>query len=128
MFLPICSFPSNARIPWGLYKRNENFHLHKNIDLNIYVNFIHYWASLVTQLVKIPPVNAGDLDSIPDLGRSPGEGKGYPLQYFGLQNFMDCIDHGVTKSLTRLSGFHFTFLFIITKIGNNSNILQLIER
>ena len=35
--------------------------------------------------------NVGDLDSIPGLGRSSGEGKGYPLQYFGLENSMDCI-------------------------------------
>ena len=41
--------------------------------------------------------NAGDLGSIPDLGRSPGEGKGYPLQYSGLENSMDCIVHGVTR-------------------------------
>ena len=34
--------------------------------------------------------NVGDLDSIPGLGRSPGEGKGYPLQYSGLENPMDC--------------------------------------
>ena len=33
--------------------------------------------------------NAGDLDSIPELGRSPGEGKGYPLQYSGLENSKD---------------------------------------
>ena len=51
--------------------------------------------------------NAGDLDSIPGLGRSPGEEKGYPLQYFGLENSLDCIVHGVTKSRTRLSDFHF---------------------
>ena len=51
--------------------------------------------------------NAGDLVSIPGLGRSPGEGKGYPLQYSGLENSMDCIVHGVTKSRTRLSDFHF---------------------
>ena len=44
--------------------------------------------------------NAGDLDSIPGLGRSPGEGKGYPLQYSGLENSMDCTAHGVTKSRT----------------------------
>ena len=42
--------------------------------------------------------NAGDLGSIPGLGGSPGEGKGYPLQYHGLENSMDCIVHGVTKS------------------------------
>ena len=46
--------------------------------------------------------NAGDLGLIPGLGRSLGEGKGYPLQYFGLDNSMDCIVCGVTKSQTRL--------------------------
>ena len=53
--------------------------------------------------------NVGDLGSIPGLGRSPGEGKGYPLQYSGLENSMDCIVHGVAKSQTRLSDFDFTF-------------------
>ena len=41
--------------------------------------------------------NAGDLGSIPGLGRSPEEGKGYPLQYSGLENSMDCIVHVVAK-------------------------------
>ena len=50
--------------------------------------------------------NAGDLVSIPGLGRSPGEGKGYPLQYSGLENSMDHIVHGVAKSWTRLGDFH----------------------
>ena len=54
--------------------------------------------------------NAGDLGSIPGLWRSPGEGKGYPLQYSCLENSMDCIVHGVSKSRTRLSNFHFTSL------------------
>ena len=44
--------------------------------------------------------NAGDPGSIPGLGRSPGEGKGYPLQYSGLENSKDCIVHGVAKSWT----------------------------
>ena len=44
--------------------------------------------------------NAGDMGSIPGLGRPPGEGKGYPLQYSGLENSMDCIVHGVTESWT----------------------------
>ena len=48
----------------------------------------------------------GDLGSIPGLGRSPGEGKGYPPQDSGLENSMDCIDHGVAKSWTQLSNFH----------------------
>ena len=41
--------------------------------------------------------NEGDLGSIPGLGRSPGEGKGYPLQYSVLKNSMDCIVNGVEK-------------------------------
>ena len=44
--------------------------------------------------------NAGDLGSIPGLERSPGEGKGYALQYFGLENSTDYIVHGVTRSWT----------------------------
>ena len=44
----------------------------------------------------------GDLGSIPGLGRSPGEGEGYPLQYPGLENATDFIVHGVAKSWTSL--------------------------
>jgi len=47
--------------------------------------------------------------SIPGLGRSPGEGKGYPLPCSGLENSMDCIVHGVTKSQAWLSNFHSLF-------------------
>ena len=53
--------------------------------------------------------NARDLGPIPGLGRSPGEGKGYPLQYSGLENSMD--PHGVAKSWTH---FHFTLHTIWT--------------
>ena len=49
----------------------------------------------------------GDLGSIPGLGRSPAEGKGYPLQYSGLENSMDCVVHGITNSWTQMSDFHF---------------------
>ena len=64
----------------------------------------------VAPVVKNLPANAGDirdLGLIPGLGRSPGEGKGYPLQYSGLENSMDCIVHGVTESRTQLSDFLF---------------------
>ena len=54
--------------------------------------------------------SVGDLVSTPGLGRSPGKGKGYPLQYSGLGNSMDCIVHGVAKSWTRLSDFQFISL------------------
>ena len=53
--------------------------------------------------------NAGDLGSITGLGRYPGEGKGYPLQYSGLENSMNYIVHGVTKSWTQFSDFHFHY-------------------
>ena len=56
---------------------------------------------------KEPTCNAGDLGLIPGLGRSPREGKGYPLQYSDLENSMGCTVSGVTKSLTQLSNFHF---------------------
>ena len=48
---------------------------------------------------KASACNVGDLGSVPGLGRSPGEGNDYPLQYSGLEN--------VTKSQTQLSHFHF---------------------
>ena len=44
--------------------------------------------------------NVGDLGLIPGFGISPGEGKGYPLQFSGLENSMDCIVDRVTKSQT----------------------------
>ena len=50
--------------------------------------------------------SAGDLGSTSGLGRSPGEGKFFPLQYSGLENSMDCI-HVAAKSQTRLNNFHF---------------------
>ena len=60
---------------------------------------------------KMSACNAGDPGSIPGLGRSPGEGKGYPLQYSGLENSMSSIVHGVTKNWTPLSDYHFWFQF-----------------
>ena len=52
--------------------------------------------------------NAGDLNFIPGLGRSPKKEKGYPSQYSVLENSMDCIVHGVTKSWTWLIFTHIT--------------------
>ena len=57
--------------------------------------------------------NAGDLGSISGLGRSPGEEKGYPLQYSGLENSMDHIVHGVAKSWTRLSEVQYNDLIFV---------------
>ena len=61
-------------------------------------------------MVKNPPANAedtGDAGLIPGSGRSPGGENSNPLQYSGLENSMDCIVHGVTKSQTRLRDFTF---------------------
>ena len=66
-----------------------------------------YLPSLVA-VSKESACNAGDLGLIPGMGRSPGEGKGNPFQYSGLENFMNWIVHGVTKSWTQLNDFHFT--------------------
>ena len=54
--------------------------------------------------------NAGHFGSIPGLGRSPGEGKGYPLQYFGLKNTMNCpwgfsVKFSSVQSLSRVQLF-----------------------
>ena len=54
--------------------------------------------------------NSEDLGSIPGLGRSSGEGKGYALQHSSLENSLDCIVHGASKSWTWLT---FTFTFIL---------------
>ena len=56
--------------------------------------------------------NARDLGSIPGLGRSPGEGKGYPLQYSGLENSMDCKAHGGHKQSDMTEGLSlYTFIY-----------------
>ena len=57
--------------------------------------------------------NMGDLGSIPGLGRPPGEGRGYPLQYSALENSMYCIVYGVAKSQTLLSDFYLLILVIV---------------
>ena len=58
-------------------------------------------------IVKESTCNAQDLGLIPRLGRSSGEGKGYPLQYSGLENSRNHVVDGIAKSQTRLSDFHF---------------------
>ena len=67
----------------------------------------------MAQLVKNPPAMWRPRFD-PWVGKTPGEGKGYPLQYSGLENSMDCIVRGVTKSRTGLSDFHFHISCIIS--------------
>ena len=70
----------------------------------------------MAQLVKNPPTMRETLGLIPGLGRSPGEGKGYPLQYSGLENSTGCIVHGFTKTQTGLSDFHSLHIYIFVYI------------
>ena len=65
--------------------------------------------------------NARDLGLIPGLGRSPGEEKGYPLQYSGLENSMDCVNHGVSNSWRQLNDFHFHFSLHTWRSQNSGN-------
>ena len=73
-------------------------------------------ASPVAHLVKNLPTMWETLGLIPGSGRSPGEGKGYPLQYSSLENSTDCIVHGIAKSWTQLSDFHFISLHFLIKL------------
>ena len=92
---------------FGIASRNSGvFSLMYSQSGNIFILYTAYCGSAG----KESTCNARDLSSIPGLGRSPGEGKGYPLQFSGLETSLDCIVHGVAKSQTRLSGFH-TFTF-----------------
>ena len=130
----------------------RNFH---SLNQNIFIRFIYlllswFWGFPDSSVGKESGCNARDPGLIPGLGRSAGEGTGYPLQYSwasleaqlvknapamretwvqslgwedplkkgkatypfqysGLENSMDCIVHGVTKSQTRLSDFHFHY-------------------
>ena len=111
-------FLSNVHL---LFKSHEfltdnNF---RNKSFN-YLNFEPY-EILINMTLGFPcgsagkesACNVGDLGSIPGLGRLPEEGKGYPLQYSGLENSMDCRVHGVTKSWTQLLlSLHFHFEII----------------
>ena len=82
-------------------------------------------ASQLALVVKNLPANAGDMGSIPESGRSPGEGNGKPLQYSCLENPIDKGDWwatvcGVAKSWTQLSDFTFTFHFSCIGEGNGN--------
>ena len=72
--------------------------------------------------------NAEDLGSIPRLGRSPGEGKGYPLQYSGLENSMDCIVHGIAESdIWKWLSLSYSYLILIPFLAVLSTLKPLCE-
>ena len=103
----------NTCSQWDAGEDNQTTQLGRNISPGQGFSFwkiaelYKLWASLVAQLVKNPP--AMQETWVWSLGwEDPlGEGKDYPLRYSGLENSMDCIVHGVAKSQTRLSNFHF---------------------
>ena len=74
------------------------------------ITYIYYWSPIYIYLCTFIYIykdfpggsqQCGRPGFDPWVGRSPGEGNGYPLQYSGLENSMDCTVHGVTKSLTQ---------------------------
>ena len=87
---------------------------HKELTILRYIYLMEYYETIKIQDIYIyqgfpdgsagnkSACNAGDPDSIPGSGRSPGEGKGYPLQYSNLENSMDCVVHGVAKNQASL--------------------------
>ena len=96
LFKSRCPLSSDPSCLHGLHrhtrqKKKKLFHSTKKNLMSAY----HACASpSCGSAGKESSCNAGDLGLIPGLGRSPGEGKGYPLQYSGLENSMDCISMG----------------------------------
>ena len=87
---------------------------------------LYSWASLVAQMIKNLPAIREPWVRSWGWEDPPGEGKGYPLQYSGLKNSMDCIVHGVAESWTRLSNFHFLCLQSISlTLLNHCSVLPL---
>ena len=94
-------YPTRLLCPWDSPGKNTGVDFHALLQ-----------GIFLTQGWNLCLCNVGDLGSIPGLRRSPGEGKGYPLQQSGPENSMNCIVRGVTKSWTGLSDFDFDFLHI----------------
>ena len=101
-FAPLCGFiRAFARII-------DQHHFSPLLGFSVWLFSNWSIVAFLGSVGKESTCNAGALGLIPGLGRKfPGGGNSYPLQYSGLENSMDCIVHGVTKSQTRLSDFHF---------------------
>ena len=103
------SFPENLTL------HMKSFNCHKTVlffPQRVYLSSDHRVGFPCGSAGKESACEAGDLGSIPRLGRPPGEGNGYPLQCSGLENPTDCRVRGVTKSRTQLSNFHWASLII----------------
>ena len=68
--------------------------------------------------------NAGNLGSISGLGRSPGERKGYPLQFSGLENSMDYIVHGESDTTVLLSFSVFLGASLVSQLVKSPPVTQ----
>ena len=107
VFTKVSISASAARLPPPTCKTDFKITVYYKSNAYQLKNVCNIWGFPCGSAGKESACKAGDLGSIPGLGRSPGEGKGYPLQYSGLQNFMDCIVHGVAESQTQLSNLYF---------------------
>ena len=87
--------------PMGEFRKQKNY--------TEYLWLSYIWGACGSA-GKESVCNVGDLGSVPGLGRSPGEGNSYTLQYSGLENSMDCIVHGVTKFIKWLHLYFVHFL------------------
>ena len=97
------------------------------MDLYVYFKWVQCFVGFPhSSVTEESACSVGDLGSIPGLGRSPGEGKGYPLQYSGLENSMDYIQSVNVKSLScvRLFATLWTIRFM-ESLGQNSGVGSL---
>ena len=88
------------------------FFLKSTKTLHTKIVHIKYWSKLISIYLQLNST-----------WRSPGEGKGYPLQYSGLENSMDCIVHGVTESRKWPTDFHFHLVFSPRLVKHSQRIL-----
>ena len=124
---PPCPSPTPGS-HWGpvsFWHKNQPFY-GQICDMMIWCFCHSFWERAVG---KESANNAGDLGSIPGLERSPGEGHGNPLQYSCLENSKDkgawqATVHGVAKSWTRPSDFHFTWKRDSERLPQNSRALS----
>ena len=99
----------------------SDYHTHACTHTHTHVHTDLKGTSQVVLGVKNPPANAGDAGSVLELGRSPGEGNGNPLQYPCLEKSMDrgawwATAHGDTKSQTQLRDWHTTHTYLSVHI------------
>ena len=94
-----CKLKKTGREEFGIQGVYEFNYEQVQFEMAIRIS-IGRWGLPWVSADKRIHLQCGSLGSIPGLGNSPGEGKGYPLQYSGLENSMDCIVHGITMSQT----------------------------